>query len=191
MRGTTARRTIAATAATALAAVSLGTASASAGVTGEEPIEVGRAFSNDRYLVLTGTLQSAEACEGTFSSYPGRVVDAPGGVRTFTVRGTYDAELYDLRALGLSSFIEWIIASCTAFATGGEPLEPIATGKAETVFQGRETADGGQYRDSAHGTLVGDDGTRYEVRGSSLERVDVVGEKGYEGIQSNLVVKTR
>ena len=145
-------------------------------------------FFDDRYLVLTGTVQSAEACEGNFSSYPGRVVDAPGGVRTFTVRGTYDAELYDLPALGLSSFIEFIIASCTAFATGGEVPEPIATGQAETVFQGWETADGGRYRDSTHGTLFGEDGTSYQVRGNSLERVSDGGEKA-EGIQMNLVVK--
>ena len=187
----TVARRIAATAAAALTGLAVVAIPASAEVTGEEDIQVGRLFFDDRYLVLTGTLQSAEACEGNFSSYPGRVVDAPGGVRTFTVRGTYDAELYDLTALGLSSFIEFIIASCTAFATGGEVPEPIATGHAETVFQGWETADGARYRDSAHGTLVGDDGTRYEVRGNSLERVDVVGEKGAEGIQMNLVVNAR
>jgi hypothetical protein len=190
MKGTTALRTLATAAATVLVAVTVGSAPASAGVTGEEDIQVGRLFFNDQYLVLTGTPQSAEACEGTFSSYPGRVVDAPGGVRTFTARGTYDTELYDLTALGLSSVMEFIIASCTAFATGGEIPEPIATGQAETVFQGQETADGGQYRDSAHGSLVGDDGTRYEIRGNSLERF-TEGEAKAGGIQMNLVVKTR
>jgi hypothetical protein len=190
MDRTIARRILAATATAALAAVTLGTSPASAGVTSEEPIQVGRAFFDDQYLVLTGTLQAAEACEGTFSSYPGRVLDTPGGVRTFTVRGTYDAELYDLTALGFSSFGAFIEASCTAFATGAEPPEPIATGQAETVFQGWETADGGTYRDSAHGTLVGDDGTRYEVRGNSLERF-TSGRAKEGGIQMNLVVNSR
>jgi len=187
MKGTIARRALAATAATALAAVSLGTASALAGVAGEEDVELARAYSNEHYALLTGA-PFEQGCAGEFPLVPGRVVNAPGGVRTFSVSGTSNAWLFDLDALGLDTVLDVIIASCTALATGGEPPEPLATGTTYDVYQGHETAAGGQYRDSSRGTLHGEDGTHYEVKAGSLNR----GEDDQDNlVEQHLVVKIR
>jgi hypothetical protein len=190
MRGTTARRTIAATALTALAAVTLGASAASAGVTGEDNVQIARIYFNDDYAIFTGVMFE-QGCVGDFPVFPARGVDAPGGVHNFTARVTNDAALYDLQALGLSSPFELIELACSALAIGGEAPEPIATGRTQEVLQGHETADGGfQYRDSARGTLVDEDGTRYEVRGGSLERGNV-DDAQLDGVEYHLVVKIR
>jgi hypothetical protein len=187
MRGTTARRMLAATALTALAAVTVGGSSASAGVSGEEDVVVARAYDSDRYALLTGP-PFEQGCAGEFPLFPAHVVDAPGGVRTYTARATNDALLFDLEALGLDSVLDVIITACTALANDEEPPEPIATGTTHDVVNARETADGGQYRDSSRGTLYGDDGTRYEVKAGSLNR----GEDDQDNIvQMHLTVKIR
>ena len=187
MKGTTALRTVATAAATLLVAVTVGSASASAGVSGDEDVELARAYNNEHYALLTGP-PLEQGCAGEFPLVPGHVVNAPGGVRTFTVSGTSDAWLFDLDALGFDTVVDVIIASCTALATGGELPEPLATGTTYDVFQGHETAGGGQYRDSSRGTLYGEDGTRYEVKAGSLNR----GEDDQDNIvEQHLVVKIR
>jgi hypothetical protein len=180
-------RFVGATAATALLGLTLGAAPASAGVSGDEDVELARAYNNEHYALLTGP-PFEQGCAGEFPLVPGRVVNAPGGVRTFTVSGTSDAWLFDLDALGFDTVVDVIIASCTALATGGELPEPLATGTTYDVFQGHETADGGQYRDSSRGTLYGEDGTRYEVKAGSLNRGD---DDQDNIIEQHLVVKIR
>jgi hypothetical protein len=184
----TPRRLLAATAAAALAAVTVGAASASAGSSGEEMVGIGRVYDNGHYALFTGP-PFEQGCMGEFPLFPAHVVTAPGGIRTFTARGTNDAMLYDLTALGLTSGVELIGVACDAVFGGGDVPEPIATGQTQDVLQGRETADAGQYRDSSRGTLYGTDGTRYEVQGGSLE---IGGSDTPDNlVEQHLVVKIR
>lgn len=175
MRTRPIRTRAAAATAVGLAALALGAAPASAGVSDTGENVMLRFYDNGRYVLFTGP-PLAGGCTGEgIILFPEHVVAAPSGVENHRVQGTNDADLYDLEALGLTSGWDLFLAACVN-GTIPDPT-PVASGTVEEWVHTWLDASGRvMEKDEANGTLLTADGSSVAVQGTSLARADATGE---------------
>ena len=183
------RRILAATATAALAAVTLGSAPASAGVSGTGETEVALFVSNDKYALFTGPPFELGCVGEGFLQAASHVVDAPSGFFTEQAKGENFASLYDLQAEGVSDHFELLDKVLTACETGDPLPVPIATGTTSDRLAYWGDDDVLNYRDRAIGTLMTPDGQKLKVNGTTRATLTFTGEGPPEVSYTALTLK--